>query len=52
MLIKLSATHNTTIICSSFASKSYILNKAKEMGSTTKFTATESAEAFKYMAMA
>lgn len=27
-------------------------NKAKEMGSTTKFTATESAEAFNYMAMA
>lgn len=26
--------------------------KAKEMGSTTKFTATESAEAFNYMAMA
>lgn len=26
--------------------------KAKEMGATTKFTATESAEAFKYMAMA
>lgn len=34
MLIKLSATHNTPIICSSFASKSYILNKAKEMGLT------------------
>ena len=27
-------------------------NKAKEMGATTKFTATESAEAFNYMAMA
>lgn len=27
-------------------------DKAKEMGSTTKFTATESAEAFTYMAMA
>ena len=27
-------------------------DKAKEMGSTTKFTATESAEAFNYMAMA
>ena len=27
-------------------------NKAEEMGATTKFTATESAEAFKYMAMA
>ena len=34
MLIKLSATHNTPIICSSFASKSYILNKAREMGLT------------------
>lgn len=29
-----------------------LTNKAKEMGSTTKFTATESAEAFNYMAMA
>lgn len=27
-------------------------NKAKEMGATTKFSATESAEALKYMAMA
>ena len=34
MLIKLSATHNTPIICSSTASKSYILNKAREMGLT------------------
>ena len=34
LLIKLSATHNTPIICSSHASKSYILNKAKEMGLT------------------
>ena len=34
ILIKLSATHNTPIICSSHASKSYILNKAKEMGLT------------------
>ena len=34
MLIKLSATHNTPIICSSSASKSYILNKAREMGLT------------------
>lgn len=31
MLIKLSVTHNTPIICSSSASKSYILNKAREM---------------------
>ena len=31
---------------------SKLRDKAKEMGSTTKFTATESAEAFKYMAMA
>lgn len=29
-----------------------LTNKAKEMGSTTKFTAEESAEAFNYMAMA
>ncbi|MCM1104895.1 MAG: phage tail tape measure protein [Clostridium sp.] len=29
-----------------------LTNKAKEMGSTTKFTAAESAEAFNYMAMA
>jgi len=29
-----------------------LTNKAKEMGATTKFTATESAEAFNYMAMA
>lgn len=29
-----------------------LTNKAKEMGSTTKFTAQESAEAFNYMAMA
>ena len=29
-----------------------LTQKAKEMGSTTKFTATESAEAFNYMAMA
>lgn len=29
-----------------------LTNKAKEMGATTKFTAEESAEAFKYMAMA
>ena len=34
ILIKLSATHNTPIICSSTASKSYILNKAREMGLT------------------
>ena len=27
-------------------------NKAKEMGATTKFSATESAEALNYMAMA
>lgn len=31
---------------------SQLRDKAKEMGSTTKFTATESAEAFNYMAMA
>ena len=31
MLIQLSATYNTPIICSSHASKLYILNKAKEM---------------------
>jgi TP901 family phage tail tape measure protein len=31
---------------------SQLRDKAKEMGATTKFTATESAEAFKYMAMA
>lgn len=29
-----------------------LTNKAKQMGATTKFTATESAEAFNYMAMA
>ncbi len=29
-----------------------LTNKAKEMGATTKFTASESAEAFNYMAMA
>lgn len=29
-----------------------LTNKAKEMGATTKFSATESAEAFQYMAMA
>ena len=29
-----------------------LTNKAKEMGATTKFSATESAEALKYMAMA
>ena len=34
LLIKLSATHNIPIICSSNASESYILNKAKEMGLT------------------
>ena len=33
-MIKLSATHNIPIICSSNASESYILNKAKEMGLT------------------
>ena len=34
LLIELSATHNIPIICSSNASKSYILNKAREMGLT------------------
>ncbi|MEH2960069.1 phage tail tape measure protein [Candidatus Merdisoma sp. JLR.KK006] len=37
---------------STSAELSKLTDKAKEMGATTKFTATESAEAFNYMAMA